>query len=280
VSYRTIRVLMEAVAPITHMSGTEGNEAVLQREEVATDRGTIAVPFLSGNALRHRAVRDPGVRWLIDAYGLRGKLTTMQLNFLLHGGNLTGSTAHESMHVAGDLKRLWPLVKLIGGTLPNQIVPGRLDVWRGSLVCRENAALLPEVSGTGLRSCIDLVGGYQYTRGDAKGSGIETQEGILEDPSNLMIFAGQAVLRGALFIGGFVIRSADIVDLGALLWSLREWQRSGCTIGGQGARGHGRLRLQLVDFDDELQEEACQAYVSHAMQHAEEAVDFLRKAVA
>lgn len=279
-SYRTIRVLMEAMSPITHMSGTEGNEAVLQREEVATDRGTLSVPYLSGNALRHRAIREPGVRWLVEAYGLRGKLTTMQLNFLLHGGNLTGSTAHENMHVAGELKRLWPLVKLLGGTLPNQIVPGRLDVWRGSLVCRENARSIPEVADTALRSCVDLVGGYQYTRGDAKGSGIETAESILEEPTNLMIFSGQAVMRGAMFVGGFLLRSAELVDLGALLWSLREWQRAGCTIGGQGARGHGRLRLSLVDFDDQLQEQACQAYVCHAMEHAEEAIAFLRKAVA
>ena len=273
-----IKTLMEAASPITHMSGTEGNEAVLATESVATEYGTAMVPYLSGNALRHRAIRRTGMLWLIDRFDLRGKLSAMQLNFLLHGGNLTGSTAHENMRRSADMHRLWPLIKLLGCAFPDQIAPGRLDVWRGSLVCRENAAMLPEIDGGELRSYVDLTSGYQYTRGDAKGSGVEAKESILESPSNLMIFSGQCVMRGAMFVGGFTLRSSQSIDIGALIWSLRLWQQEGCVIGGQGAKGHGRLNLSLVDCVVD-QDAACDSYVAHVDSVRDEAVAWLQAVV-
>lgn len=86
-----------AKSPITHMSGSIGNESVIAVEKVMTARGYRMVPFLSGNALRHRAIREPGMMWLIEQYGLKERIDLKILNFLLHGGNLTESTARRTL---------------------------------------------------------------------------------------------------------------------------------------------------------------------------------------
>lgn len=285
---RSIQIVCysEALSRITHMSGTAGNEALIWREGLVTPNGVRMIPALSGNALRHRTVREPGARWLIREYGLTGRLTLAQLNFLFHGGNLTEkSKGREDTGRIATYQQLFPLGRLLGGTLPDQILAGSLDTWIGELVCQENRGYLeavlpdPGILPARLRPAESFVSGYQYTRGDAARTvptlaRPEDPNAAGSDSSNLMIYAGQAVLRGAAFVHGFTLKNVSELEIGALLLSLRLWQAAGGTIGGQAARGHGRLGLCLVtgDFD---QNEAVDAYVQHARSVRGEAVAWL-----
>lgn len=280
--------LSEAVSPITHMSRSEGNESLVAREPVVTPRGVTMVPCLSGNAIRHRMVRSPGWRWLINEYGLRGSLTLPQLNFAFHGGNLTEGGAKENTARIADFQRLFPLGRLIGGCLPDQILAGSLQCWRGALVCEENRDYLGRVLPAELavknrlRLAESFVSGYQYTRGDASKTAADLlpkQNGEEAPASNLMIFAGQAVTRGALFFHGFTLPNVSELELGALLWSLSLWQASGGTVGGQAARGHGRLKLSYwIDGADP--DAAMDAYLAHARAVKDEAVGWLHSVFA
>jgi len=239
------------------------------------------VPFLSGNAIRHRAIREPGMRWLIDQYGLREQLDLKQLNFLLHGGNLTESTARENTRLIAEMKTAWPLLALIGGSLKNQILSGNLDVWRGRLVCEENRPWIPDLPERRVHSAEQWIGNFQYTRSDAKKLGLsrdEPEQTAKEEKSNLMIMGGQCVNAGATFVHGFVVRHSTDLELGALLWSLRLWQAAGSTIGGQAAKGHGRLRCELIDFPQQQQQEICEQYVDHAIAHKDAAIAWLKEA--
>jgi len=268
----SVTCLSEAVGPITHAAGSAGNESVLAREVVITPRGAVAVPKLSGNSIRHRCVREPGWRWLVNRWGLAGKLTLAQLNFCLHGGNLTEGGGREDTRRVADFQRLFPLGRLLGGCLPDQILSGSMLCWHGLLVCDENraalAAHLPEgweLPEAPLRPAESFVTGYQCVRGDAAATAPELAvpngDGAAERKGNQMIFAGQAVARGAHFLHGFTLQNVSTLELGALLWSLRLWQSAGGTVGGQGARGHGRLRtLVHADADGE----GCiDAYLAH-----------------
>ena len=273
----TVPCLSQTLAPLTHMSGVAGNEAIIAREPVGTSRGVIYLPFLSGNALRHRCVREPGMMWLIQQYELGGKLTLPQLNFLLHGGNLSESNASEDLRRIAAMQNLWPLLRLCGGSLPNQIIAGSLEVWRGILVCEENrnslAASCPELPGERLLPAERFIGSYQYTRGDAAKTGLAKESAL--EPSNLMIFGGQCVNRGALFFHGYTAKHVSEIELGALLHSLRLWQAAGGTIGGQAARGHGRLDCQLLanGYD---QQNCVDTYVQHALSVKDDAIAWLK----
>lgn len=273
--------ISESLSPISHMSGTEGNEAILNREAVATSQGVQWVPSLSGNAIRHKAVRAPGMRWLADAYGLSGSLTLAQYNYLFHGGALTLSTKVEDLARVADWQRLWPLGRLIGGCLPDQVLAGSLQTWRGVLACRENAtamrAILPPelIPDRPLRSAASLVDGWQYTR---SGSASRNPDLLAEGQGaegDLMIFAGQAVMRGAVWVHGFTLPHVSDVEVGALLWSLSLWQQEGGTIGGMSARGHGRLATSIVTDGLDV-EGLIEGYKTYAMSVRDEAVAWLR----
>lgn len=272
----TIQCLSEAVSPLTHMSGSAGNEGIVAREPVHTERGIMMIPFLSGNALRHRCIRMPMAMWLIDRYGLKGQLSLLQLNFLLHGGNLTMSTANENTDRIAECHEFWPMIRLCGGSLQDQILAGSLDVWRGTLVCEENRRSLEQTLGDiphgRLLSSERFLSGYQYTRGDGKKTGLAKDRDDIKD-SNLMIYSGQSVTRGAVFHHGFVLKHVNEVELGCLLLALRLWQASGGTIGGQSRLGHGRLKLELIDFVDDGS--AIGEYVEHADRVKEQAIAWL-----
>lgn len=275
-----IHCLSEAVSPISHMSGKAGNEAILAREPVLTTRGIMTVPFLSGNALRHRCVREPGALWLIDRLGLKGRMLLPQLNFLVHGGNCTQSTATENTKRIADGHRLWPLLRLCGGSLPDQILAGSLDVWRGVLVCEENRQVLSrtlpfELPVEPLLSAEKFASGYQYTRGDAAKLGMVDENGTGE--TSQMIYSGQAVSRGAVFHHGFVLKHASDLELGCLLLSLRLWQECyGGTIGGSARLGHGRLKTDLFGVADS--DDLVAAYVEHVEASRAELVAWLMDA--
>ena len=279
----TVVCLSEAISPITHMSRSEGNESLVAREPVVTPRGVGWVPVLSGNAIRHRCVREPGMRWLIAQYGLSGKLTLAQLNFLLHGGNLTQGGGRENTRRIAEWQRLFPLGRLLGGCLPDQVLAGSLQCWRGTLVCEENRPWLALVLNgcmpeERLRPAESFVSEYQYTRGDASKTAADlhpTDAG--EDVnSQLMIMGGQLVLSGAVFVHGFTMPHVGSVELGALLWSLSLWQAQGGTIGGQGARGHGRLKMSvLADGGETDYQAAIDEYLGYTRSTRDEAVAWL-----
>lgn len=280
----TITCLSETLSPLTHMSETSGNEAIIAREPVSTEYGIHWVPVISGNALRHKLVRSTGARYLVERLGLAGRLSLEQLNFLGHGGNLTQSTGTEDTRMIAEMQTLFPLLRLLGGAVPSQILSGSLHVLRGTLVCEENRsrvnALLPldwELpESIYLTPAESFVAGYQYTRSDARKTVKDLLPELTEaDKSNLMIFSGQQVMAGALFIHGFTILHGTQLEVGALLHSLSLWDG---TIGGQASRGHGKLRTVILG--DSIDTDAIQAYVEHVDEHAEECRQWLIDAFA
>lgn len=289
-----IHCLSVALSPITHAKGVSGNESLVMREPVVTGRGIQWLPCLSGNAIRHRCVREPGWRWLIELWGLSGKLTLPQLNYAFHGGNLTEGGGRENTRRLADMQRFFPLSRLMGGCLPDQVIPGSLDVWRGRLVCEENRAWLqadlPDecvLPTERFRPGEAFVTGYQYTRGDVRKTAIDVMPDEVpvelqrsenrDGKSNLMLFAGQAVTTGSCFLHGFTLKHCSTLELGALLLSLRWWQAAGGTIGGQAARGHGRLHTSILG---ESHEDAVVEYFDYCATVRDEAAAWLDEAFA
>lgn len=275
----------EAISPITHMKGVEGNEALIAREPVSSPTGKRWVPCLSANAIRHRLVREPGGLYLIEAMGLKGKLSLKQLNFILHGGNLTDSTGREDTARIAEMQEAFPLFRLMGGALPDQILRGSLVAWRGTMVCEENRSRLalnmPEgftLPAESLKPSEHYVEGYQYTRGDAARRP-EWYDETTRDPdakSNLMIFSGQSVIAGAVFSHGFEIPHGSDLEFGCLLHSLGLWQAEGGSVGGMSSKGHGRLTTSILGDVGDVQALIAE-YVKHVETNAERCRTWLEK---
>ncbi|MFA6358695.1 MAG: hypothetical protein WCY09_08590 [Candidatus Omnitrophota bacterium] len=279
-----ILCVSKATSPITHNRGSEGNETIVSQEAVATPHGIRWVPVLSGNAIRHRMIREPGARFLVDRWGLMGKMELRTLQFLFHGGSLDSGDSNESVARLKTWWRLFPLIRVIGGALPNLIVGGSIHAWRGIMVCRENenrlrtmvpADWMPEGH---LLPADRMMGRYQYVRQDA-GRTVpdmaETKLMALDEKSGQMIYSGQCVNSGAAFVHGFRLRSATPLDLGCLLLSLGLWEKENGTIGGMAAKGHGRLEMLARVTPDADQTELVKAYAAHVESVKDEAIAWL-----
>jgi len=250
-----IHMLSTAASPITHMMGVQGNESILNREKVLHDGDVVDVPVLSGNALRHRMIREPGALYLVDACGLRGKLNIDQANYMFTGGSLTESSTTDNLWSIAKLQEISPLYRLLGGSLRNQIIGGSLFVGRGVLVCDENKTTLekvyPEVFDMDLGELLPankFISKYQYTRGDASrmkdaASMVENLEEHVH--TNLMIYAGESVVQGAIFYHDLVLYNVSPLEVGAALHAVTAWQNAGGTIGGSARIGHGRLNTVI-----------------------------------
>jgi len=168
-----LHLIIETLSPLTHMMGVNGNEALINREAIIYDGKISHVPAISGNALRHRLIRENGAYYIIGVCNLAGKMNIDQLNYLFNGGSLVESSVSTNIKRIAEMQEILPLYRLLGGCLKNQIVSGSLHMGRGMLVCRENVErinkLIPE------EFCVDTnifpaeryVDQYQYTRGDA-----------------------------------------------------------------------------------------------------------------
>jgi hypothetical protein len=257
-----IHCLSVALSPITHMMGTSGNESVINREPVLYNNDIHYVPVISGNALRHKMVREPGALHLVKICELDGKLNLDQANFLFNGGTLSESSPAENIARIAEMQELLPLIRLLGGSLRNQVICGSLLALRGVLVCEENRAtlrkLLPAdctLPDERLRSAEDFIGKFQYTRGDAqkRNDAGRILDGTPADKTQLMIYSGQDVIPGAVFYHGFILQNVSELEIGALLNSLYEWDTMGATIGGSARIGHGKLQTSLwMESGDDL----------------------------
>ncbi|MDX8378407.1 MAG: hypothetical protein R8L53_10340 [Mariprofundales bacterium] len=252
-----------------------------------TPDGIHKVPFLSGNALRHKLIREPMSIHLVKTLGLVGKATIPMLNFLFNGGTLSSSTPSNNTNKIAEMQTLLPLIRLLGGALKNQIVGGSLIVKRGIMVCRENQEnlrkQLPEgVSFKRLRSCEDYIGKYQYTRGDAskyRDQSIAAESGSDVD-TNLMIYSGEQVNVGATFYHGFILQGVSDVEIGGLLLALDLWTEDGGIIGGSSRIGHGRLSTAIHMDSCYNKAELVEMYKQHVMENSEAARIWLEANVA
>ena len=258
-----IHLLMEALGPITHDSGTVGNESIIAQEPVDIGDGVIMVPKITGNAIRHCCVREPGGLWLRDFLGFRGDAKFA--NFLLSGGQ-PEKTEGENTLIVSEMYRLFPHFKLLGGSVKT-IIKGQHDSWIGTLVCEEKRRYFEHVLPKGVVPASRMKPAafwtpstpLQYTRVD------QSNTGHVDAPSGkgeMMIWGGQYVMAGALFHTAFHLHRALDVDVGALLLALRTWQESGANLGGKKRIGHGRMKAFVYAPGVDI-EKCVRAYVDH-----------------
>lgn len=236
----TLHMLSTALSPITHMHGTAGNVALLQREAILGKDGQVySIPCLSGNALRHSLVRAPAAEYMCKAINM--PLMPYQLADLMwHGGRLTKANPLTASATKALLDSV-PFLALLGGALPGQILQGCLKVSRGLLVCDEAADIIERRSGVAVQNthgAETFVGSYLYTRGAA-----ENNPDAIQDR---MIYEGECVKAGAKFYHTMSLESASPLAIGCLLKALTDAAKD---IGGMGRIGHGELHIEWACTD-------------------------------
>lgn len=122
----TIVLEISPTAPLTHGSGTEGNEQILATCEMLVPDGhggmeREEIPFVSGAALK-ATLREHAVRDAMERAGVvEGSVSRDALRLLLKGGKNDSGGASVSIEEARRLRDLFPLLAVFGsmdGGLP------------------------------------------------------------------------------------------------------------------------------------------------------------------
>jgi CRISPR type IV-associated protein Csf2 len=138
-------MILRAVTPIAHHSESFGNTAIVMTEPVLQPDGSVVdVPIITGDTMRH-GLRSASAYSLLDAAGLLDdpSLSEAATRLLFAGGQIGGSSGSTvSLSEYRQMVELVPSLGLLGGCAGNRMYPGRLEVDRALLICREAWTLL------------------------------------------------------------------------------------------------------------------------------------------
>jgi hypothetical protein len=284
VSPAQIRWTLTATAPIHHGAGTAGNTALLRTQEILLPDGTqTAVPFISGNSIRH-AIRDALAWRLVRALALpEGSLSKAQVDLLWSGGALTKTGSQVELDQARRWTALIPSLGLLGYSAQSDIVTGALRVDNLNLVCAENAWRLPAHLVGHPHAAIPAgrFRGEEFgTRHDITGTGVDilVASGMVAPPTNQMIYEHQVLLPGSTLWGALWMEAATAVQVDALHAALHSIAGDGTMhVGARRSSGFGGCR---VTISTDLDESATARHDTHLAEHRDDILAALAEATA
>ena len=246
-----IRGVLTALSPVFH-GGSEktGNVVLLNRLKFLVDGKPVDVPIVSGNQVRGR-LRRLLARDFLDLAGYRMDLSQKSYQKLYHtifaGGVLTEVEEEEAGTV--DLNLKFRIVKyvlplrLFGCSYANQMIEGRVLVGHMLPVCRE----LREYTGVDSDvSFYQLIARSFQTRRDELRAPREEGEEEGEEQAVQMMVEYECFAPGTRFVHEIALettREGEELDLSTLHRAIELW-RMKPFIGGKGAVGFGRLRIE------------------------------------
>ena len=259
-------MVLRALQKISQSEGNDGNTSVIHRVPLFHDGQAVHVPCVSANSLRRRCVREPGGRYLMDAYGLRGTLSPNELRLLIcGGGNATEKGGVDSLKQRASFRETLPIISLCGAGMPDGPKEGCLQMSDAMVICRETASYIDAIAGDVIgdietdRSCVTMIGRHTNYRHDPLGKDITEIDPQRMDESAKdnagMIFGGEHLMPGVVMAVEILAREISDVELGCLLWSLRIWNAQGGFLGGKSSHHFGRTEAML--FDGGVDQQAC-----------------------
>jgi hypothetical protein len=253
--------IVTAISSISHIGEVAGNESPLHRTKIMQADGNYdLVPTITGNSVRGQW-RDLGAKYLLDAVDAQN-VPLGKFHLLFSGGSLEkGSADKRGAELASyrEFRQTVPLLSLLGGSVGNYIMPGRLKVGMLMPVAKETSHLLPAfvIGNNDLPSVYDMVQTEQYMRRDdaqnplrehwlnpvdAATAGVATTQ--------QMIFNAETLAAGTRLHFTVVLEDATTLEEQALWSCVRAWSAYP-TLGGQSSRGHGRVSVQFFNGDGE-----------------------------
>lgn len=274
VKLKRFEFLVQADTPLAHHEETYGNTAAHMRADVRQPDGRlVGVPIITGDTLRH-GLREATSWLMLSLIGMEDGLSEETLQLLFSGGMVRGSAgATVDLAEYDRMSDLMPHIRLLGGCANNRMIPGRIQVDAGLLVCRETRHMLPkwvsgELEDTELQSARSHIKRVQRVRMDptldpgkremltsgdremvqgrlldsAKASEAEDSAGKTDAKSSMMPRRFEVVCLGSLFFARITARVSSDLDTDTLLTMMGAFYCD-AQVGGKRGTGHGRLSL-------------------------------------
>jgi len=230
------------------------------------DTITVEVPHYSANSLRHELVREPLMWHLFQALGLEfdqplGTRTSLFYN----GGDLKESGTASTFWKRKRARNAYPGLALLGGATDTFLLGEsnlRVHTW---LRCKENNRALQRVGLESDASAFDMIDRQTHTRHSGRLGG----DG---DDDNQMLYTFETIAPGAEIVARLGLTTyAQDLEVGALGAALQTFRELDMTLGGQPARGYGKIGFEVVKGEDLI--DPVQGYEEYLDAHADELKD-------
>jgi hypothetical protein len=175
---------------------------------------------------------------------------------LLFSGGSLESTGVEGVNVekVRQLRKDIPMLSVLGCSVGNIILPGKLDMGKMIPICKETLHLIPEkYHGDGeIKSVWDYCQVEMNTRkDDRKDENLreflnEEEMTKKENPTQMMYYV-ETIAAGTRFFWRVCLRDTSDVETGAFLRTLQTWSEQASQVGGNGRIGHGALKVDLIE---------------------------------
>lgn len=262
-----------AVEPIIHGGERSGGTVTeFRREKVLVDGVFEYLPSYSANAVAG-LTRDNCAFWCLDQLPNFEQFTDLRaFDLLTGGGNLVAAKGDKYVNLfeEADLREMFPVISLFGGSIGNRILGGRVDFSAWSPICEEWSAYLPDhikplAQGVYMADLLQIL---NWTRRDDKKN--RAMQDLIE-PETLaawqrenagraekgdagssgeamsMRYGYEALAIGTQLYVEITLRNPTPVELGVLFGGLSYFYERP-KIGGRGARGCGRVKLDLHQY--------------------------------
>lgn len=258
------------LAPLSHIGESHGTDSYLAEQVViGPDGQPVEVFVYSGNAFRG-AMRDQGVKYLLDRLG--GIQIPVETFHLLFSGGSLGSETHVDIEQARMYRKLLPLFSIFGGGTGNQIIAGKLRVGQLYPITRECERILPTKYRTGaLPSWRQWTVEMSFTRkDDSKDERLrgylqqlpEEEQLLLSGPKKKspakeapqqMRYTVECLAPGSVLYQRVELIDVTELELGAWVSCLAEWSKSPY-LGGKSNVGLGLCEAEwnyIIPGEDE-----------------------------
>lgn len=249
--------IVTALSSICH-NGGEKNGVVtqLRREKFIQPNGRVVeVPVISGNSVRGKMRDIAAVEILTKSPGVKVKVDGDSFNLLFSGGSLE-STGEAGVNIekVRQLRADIPMLSVLGCSVGNIILPGKLDMGKMIPIAKETLHLIPaKYHGEGeIKSVWDYCQVEMNTRKDDRKDEnlrefLNMEELVKKENPTQMMYHTETIAAGTRFYWRVCLRDTSDVETGAFLSTLQKWSEQASQVGGNGRIGHGALKLDLIE---------------------------------
>jgi hypothetical protein len=248
--------IVTALSSISHNGGEKnGIVTQLRREKFVQKNGkVIEVPVISGNSIRGKMRDIAAIEILTKTDGVKIKVDGDSFNLLFTGGSLesTGSVGINIDKVR-QMRKDMPMLSVLGGSVGNVILPGKLDMGKMIPIAKETLHIIPEkFHGTDeIKSIWEYCQVEMNTRKDDS-KDENYREFLNEDEKKKgnpvqMMYHVETLAAGTRFYWKICLRDTNDIETGAFLQTLQKWSEQASQVGGNGRVGHGALKVELME---------------------------------
>lgn len=258
--------IVTALSSITHNGGEKnGTVTQLRREKFVQPNGRpIEIPVISGNSIRGK-LRDIAAMDILTFAGTKIKVDADSFNLLFTGGSLE-STGDSGINVekVRQMRRDMPMLSVLGGSVGNVILPGKVEIGKLIPIAKETLHLIPEQYHNAYTEEPKSIWEYcqleMYTRKDdakdeVKKEFLQEADGKKKERPVQMKYDTETIAAGTKFYWRICLKDTTDIETGAFLQTLNTWAEQNSQVGGNGRVGHGALNLEIKEtkvIDSEL----------------------------